>query len=198
MALTRKALKELGLTEEQITQVIEGHSETVNNLKEQIAQYKEEAEKVPGLQRELEEAKENAGKDDYEGKYNTLKAEYDQYKADIQDKETKSAKRAAYEALLKEVGISGKRLPSVLKIADLATIELDDKGKIKNRAAIEKTVKEEFSDFIETHGEEGADPATPPENDGGKGGEKSRAAEVAARYYNRVYGNSKTNGGNKE
>ena len=88
-------------------------------------------------------------------------------------KETKSAKRAAYEALLKEVRISGKRLPSVLKIADLATIELDDKGKIKNRAAIEKTVKEEFSDFIETQGEEGADPANPPENDGGKGGENT-------------------------
>ena len=41
MALTRKMLKGMGLTEEQIDTIIEGHDETVAALKDQITDLKE-------------------------------------------------------------------------------------------------------------------------------------------------------------
>ena len=57
MALTRTLLKGLGLTEEQVGTIIEAHSETVNGLKEELGTYKAAAEKLPGVQKELDDLK---------------------------------------------------------------------------------------------------------------------------------------------
>lgn len=167
MALTRKALKELGLTEEQITSVIEGHSETVNALKEEIQTLKDENAKIPGLQRQIDEAKENAN-DGYKQKYDDLKKEYKEYKAGIQQQAAEAKKKDAYKNLLSEVGVSEKRLASVMKVADLAGVELDENGKIKNADTLKNSIKEEWADFIETKSSEGAKTPTPPGNGGGQ------------------------------
>lgn len=47
MALTRKSLKAMGLTDEQVDGVIEAHTETVEALKNQRDTYKADAE-IPG------------------------------------------------------------------------------------------------------------------------------------------------------
>lgn len=167
MALTRKALKELGLTEEQITSVIEGHSETVNALKEEIQTLKDETAKIPGLQRQIDEAKENAN-DGYKQKYDDLKKEYKEYKTGIQQQAAEAKKKDAYMNLLTEVGVSEKRRASVMRVADLAGVELDENGKIKNADTLKNSIKEEWADFIETEGSEGARTSTPPGSDGGK------------------------------
>ena len=57
MALTRKLLKGMGLTEEQMDTIIEAHTDTVDGLKTDLARYKEDAEKLPGVQAELENLK---------------------------------------------------------------------------------------------------------------------------------------------
>ena len=46
MALTRKMLKDMGLTEEQIDTIIEGHDETVTALKEERDDWKAEYDKL--------------------------------------------------------------------------------------------------------------------------------------------------------
>lgn len=46
MALTRKLLKGMGLTEEQVDTIIEAHTDTVDGLKEQIKTYKADADKL--------------------------------------------------------------------------------------------------------------------------------------------------------
>ena len=165
MSLTRKMLKELGLTEEQITAVIEGHSETVNALTEERNNYKAEADKVKGLEAQLEAAKENA-EDGYKQKYEDLKKEYREYKDTQKKAATAAQKKDAYKALLTEAGVSEKRIDKILKITDLSGIELDEDGKIKDSEKHKKDISDEWADFIVTEGKEGADTSTPPGNTG--------------------------------
>ena len=58
MALTRAFLKSMTLTDEQVSAIIEEHSATVTGLKNEISKYKEDAEKVPDLQKKLERSEE--------------------------------------------------------------------------------------------------------------------------------------------
>lgn len=166
MSLTRKMLKELGLTEEQITAVIEGHSESINALTEERNNYKAEAEKVPALERQLEEAKETAADEGYKQKYEDLKKEYREYKDTQKKAATAAQKKDAYKALLSEVGVSEKRIDKILKVTDLGSVELDEDGKIKDSDKHKKTISEEWADFIVKEGKEGADTSTPPGNAG--------------------------------
>ena len=56
MAVTRSFLKGMGLTDEQVSAIIEEHSNTVNGLIEARDSYKADAEKVPELQQEIDKA----------------------------------------------------------------------------------------------------------------------------------------------
>ena len=66
MALTRKALKAMGLTEEQVDSIIEAHTETIDGLKDQIKTYRADAERLESVQKELDALK---GGEDYKAKY---------------------------------------------------------------------------------------------------------------------------------
>lgn len=81
MALTRAFLKSMTLTDEQVSAIIEEHSATVTGLKNEISKYKEDAEKVPDLQKKLKDYE----KDDWKGKYEKEHAGFESYKAE-QDK----------------------------------------------------------------------------------------------------------------
>lgn len=174
MALTRKMLKAMGIEDEKIDQIIEAHSETVDALKEERDNYKADAEKMPGIQKELDALKENAekneGKNPYKVKYDALKEEFDSYKADTEKKAAKAVKEDAYRALLKEVGVNEKRIASVLKVSEsiIDSVELDKDGKIKDADKLKASIKEEWADFIPTDKMTGAPVATPPANNGGK------------------------------
>lgn len=195
MALTRKMLKAMGIEDEKIDQIIEEHAETVNALKQQRDQYKVDAEKLPGVQKELDDLKEAAEKDGenpYKAKYEELQQQFDDYKADVTAKETRAKKTAAYRKLLKDAKVSEKRLDSILKLSPVDDIELDDKGEIKDAADVKKKIEEEWSDFIVTEETHGADSNNPPGGSGGRqgagGGSKSRAAMIQQQYQNSLYG----------
>lgn len=166
MALTRKLLKGMGLTEEQMDTIIEAHTDTVDGLKTDLARYKEDAEKLPGVQAELENLKAK-GDDGWKDKHDKIKKEFDDYKREQMQKETKSAKETAYRELLKSAGISEKRIDSVLKVTDLSAVELLEDGKIKNADDLKKSIKEEWADFVVTTKQKGADTKDPPANNGG-------------------------------
>ena len=164
MALTRKSLKAMGLTDEHVDSIIEMHSETVDALKEQRDQYKADAEKLPEVQKQLDTANqqlESAGKDSWKVKYDALKEDFDQYKADQTAKEIHAAKESAYRELLKDAGIPEKRIPSVLRVSDLDSVELVD-GKIKDADKLTENIKTEWADFIPTTTTQGAQTSTPP------------------------------------
>lgn len=166
MSITRKMLKGMSLTDEQIDTIIEAHSETVDALKDERDKYKKDAERLPAVEKELNELKSNGG--DFEQKYNALKKEYDDYKSEQSAIAEKSAKEAAYKEMLKEAGISEKRIASVMRVTNLADVKLDNDGKLKDKDKLVDDVKAEWADFIDTKKVEGADTKNPPENNGGK------------------------------
>ncbi len=169
MALTRKLLKGMGLTDEQVDTIIEAHTDTVDGLKADIAKYKADAEALPAVQKQLEQAQADleAGKNDsYKVKYEALKEEFEDYKTEQTQKESHAAKEKAYRALLQEAGISEKRIESVLKVSDVDGVELDDKGAIKGAEKLTESVKTEWADFITTTETRGANTANPPANGG--------------------------------
>ena len=100
---------------------------------------------------------------------NKLQGEFTDYKNDISEKDKKASKKEAYTKLLKEVGISDKRIGSVVKVADFGSIELDEDGGIKDADKLRDSIKEEWSDFIETQSVKGAKTENPPANNGASG-----------------------------
>lgn len=169
MALTRKFLSALGIEEDKVDQIIIAHTETVDGLKEQRDSYKADAEKLPAVQKELDGMKaaaEKNGKDTYKVKYEALKEDFEAYKKEQADKETHAQKESAYKALLAESGVAEKRIAAVLKVSDVDAIEFDEDGKIKDAGALKKSIKDEWSDFIVTEGQQGATTATPPTGSG--------------------------------
>jgi len=171
MALTRKMLKAMGIEDEKIDQIIEAHSETIAALKEERDSYKDDASKLKDVQAKLDDANktiEAGSKDAYKVKYEALKEEYENYKTEQADKETRATKTSAYKALLKEIGISEKRIEAVLKVSDIDSIELDKDGKLKNADKLKESIKAEWSDFIQSTSTQGARTSTPPDNNGGK------------------------------
>lgn len=169
MALTRKFLSALGIETDKIDEIINAHAETVDALKAERDQFKADAEKLPGVQKELDDAKkilDDGNKDSYKVKYEAVKEDFENYKKEQSDKEAKISKENAYKQLLKDAGISEKRLDAVLKVSDLSAIKLDENGKIVDAGTITKNVKEEWSDFIVAAGTKGAQTATPPTGTG--------------------------------
>lgn len=172
MALSRKFLAALGIEAEKIDEIINAHSETVEALKEERDSYKENAEKYGKAQSDLDAANkkiEELSKDDaYKIKYEALKEDFDEYKKGIETEKTNSSKVNAYKDLLKEIGISGKRIDAVAKLVELDKIKLDADGKIEGSEDLKKSLSEEWADFIVKDGKEGAGTPTPPDNNGGK------------------------------
>ena len=174
MALTRKSLKAMGLTDEQVDSIIEAHTETVDALKDERDRYKEDADKLAEVQKELDAAKKSA-KDAPD--YAALKKEYDEYKASVEAEKSLQAKKAAFEDVVKDAGLSEKGIAKALKYADWDSIELTDTGKVKDATKHIKALREEWSDYVVTESEEGADTDTPP---GNKGGAKMTREEILA------------------
>jgi hypothetical protein len=183
MALTNANVKEIlskaGVDSEHmkdaVNEIIEGHTTSIEALREERDTYKAQAQKAEDLQKQLEKAQKDlkdATSDEAENKYKTkyemLKEEYKEYKKGIEEKATKDSKSKAYKELLKEAGISDKRIESVLKVSDIDSIEFDDDGNIKNKDELLNGIKEEWSDFIQTADVQGANTDNPPANTGGQ------------------------------
>lgn len=181
MALSRRMLTAMGINAEQIEQIIEAHTETVSGLKQQIADLGDDlakakesgtadSDRLKDVQKELdtlkaqvaEDAKAREGKD-----YDALKKEFDDYKAEVQEKAVKSAKEKALRDLLSDMKVSDKGTSMIMKYMGVSGIELDEEGKLKDAASIKKAVKEDWSDYIPTVETKGADTKTPPTNGGG-------------------------------
>jgi len=208
MALTRKLLEGMGIEDRQIETIIEAHADTVEGLKKDRDKYRDEAAKVPNLQKQLEEAKADTTLADLQAKYdelqvqlNTLTTErdgiqtqFDAYKQEVQGREDMRAKADAYRTLLKEAGIAEKYLDSVLRVTDLSSLELED-GKVKDADTVSETAKSQWADFIVKTKTVGSEPATPPTNNAGKQGNgiegaNPRAVQIAKERHERMYGKS--------
>lgn len=166
MALTRRALKAMGIEEEKVDEIIAMHTETVEGLKADIAKYKEDAEKLPTVQKELDALK-AAGDGGLQERFDALKREYDEFKGQVTAKEAKAAKERAARAFFEGKGITGKSLDIAIRGcgAEIDALELED-GKIKDDTALDALVKDTYSGLVSTTVTRGAQTANPPVNNG--------------------------------
>lgn len=168
MSLSRKLLESMGLEADKVSTIIEAHAETVDSLKNQIADYKIKAEKYDATQAELDQIKgeyeaiKTSG-GDWQSKYDQIKNEFESYKADQVARDLKIQKETAYKNLLKETGVSEKRIDSIIKLTDLDKIEMED-GKIKNSVEAVEAIKAEWADFITETSVQTPSTQTPPAN----------------------------------
>ena len=164
MALTRRALKAMGIEDEKIDEIITMHSETVDGLKSDVAKYKADAEQLPKVQRELDTLK-AAGDGGYQEKYEKVKKDFDDYKAEVSTKETKAAKEKAVRAYYESKGITGKSLDIAIRGsgAEIDALDLDG-DKIKDTSALDELVKGTFSGLVSTTETRGAQTSNPPAN----------------------------------
>lgn len=162
MALTRKLLKGMGLTDEQVDTIIEAHTDTVDGLKEQVKTYKADAEKLPNVQKELDDLK-AAGDGGFKEKFEKEHSDFENFKKTIQEKETKAAKESAAKAFFESKGITGNSLEIAMRgsSAEISALDLDGE-KIKDSSALDALVNGTFKALVSTTTTKGANIPNPP------------------------------------
>lgn len=190
MAFSAKQIKailsEHGMPVEQLDSAAEEicgrHTADLDSIKEQRDSLKgdvtaktEELDKVKkdfnALKAQVEaDAKNREGKD-----YDKLLEEYNGYKAEQEAKAARSAKETALKELLADMKMSDKGSKQVLKWMGVDKIELDDDGKIKDASTLRKNIKEDWGDYIQTQGTQGAQTPNPPGGTNGGATGKTKA-----------------------
>ena len=164
MALTRKLLKGMGLTDEQVDTIIEAHTDTVDGLKADVSKYKSDAEKLAGVEKELNDLK-AMGDGGYKEKYEKEHKDFEDYKADITAKESKAAKEKAVRAYFESKNITGANLDLAMRGCgeEMAALEMDGE-KIKDTKILDALVDGTYKGLVSTTQTKGANPANPPAN----------------------------------
>lgn len=197
MALTAAKVREImsaaGVTaeamEKAVNAIMDGHITSINALREERDGFKTDAEKLPGVQRELDELKAK-GDPDWKQKFEDEHTAFEQYKTQVQADKEKAQKIELYRSLLKECKVEESRIPSILKVTDLAALSVKD-GALDDLEKVKADIEKDYSGFIMKDRPKGADVDNPPENGGGGSPEPSRAAQLAAEYHKNLYGETK-------
>ena len=170
MGLSRKMLKGMGLTEEQIDTIVEAHSETVDGLKERLKAAEEKAGHADDIQKELDDLKAKGGAD-YKSKYEKEHSDFEAFKSEVAAKETRAAKEKAAKAFFEGKNITGNNLAIALRGAkdEISGLELDDKGNIKDAKTLAALVDGEFASLVVKSSARGANTPNPPGNTPGSG-----------------------------
>lgn len=192
MALTRRLLEGMGIEDKQIETIIEAHAETVNGLKADRDKYREQAEKVPDLQKQLEEAKEAAKTDnDWQAKYDAEHKALEDFKSKVESEKAEQAKAKAYREMLGKANIDPKRLDAIMRLTDLSNVEMED-GALKDVEKLQEAAKQEWADFVVKTKTQGSDPENPPKASGGVEGADPAIAKRLQERHERLYGKSNT------
>lgn len=164
MSLTRKALAAMGIEGDKVDQIIIMHSETVNALKDQISEYKTQAEQLPKISQELDELKKSsADPDEYKVKYESEKKAFEDFKKNIEIEKANSIKDKLYRQLLSENHVKSNKIDLIMRTVNLDKLELDG-DKLKDSADLNKAILNDWQDFIEVTEVKGTNTANPPRN----------------------------------
>lgn len=159
-------------TDEIENQLVALHLGVVDPLKDDVTRYKADAEKLPGVQKELDDLKAQ-GDGGYKAKYEAEHKAFGDYKTSVAAEKTTAAKEKALETALKKIGIADKRIATVAKMARadglLDALELDENGAAKDAAKFETSLKDGYGEFVVTTSTQGANTPNPPANNGGSG-----------------------------
>ena len=150
------------------------HLGVVDPLKDQLQTYKADAEKLPGVLKELDDLK--AGDGDYKAKYEAEAKAHKAYRDQVETDKANAVKSTAVRAALKAAGVNRDEFAELLlgKV-DLSKVELDG-DKVKDADGLIAPLKGSYAGCFGTVTDKGTPPANPPAG-GGKGMTK---AEILA------------------
>lgn len=169
MALTRKMLKAMDLSEETIETIIEAHADTVTALTNERDTYKEKADTLAEVTRERDTYKAQAEQADggYKEKYEAEKQAHEQYKAGVAKAELNGKRRDALLSVIKDGGVTREEFQqTLLNVWDLETVELDESGAAKDPDAIKAAIAKDYPGFVAVPGTSPVPPVAPPSGGG--------------------------------
>lgn len=163
MALTRKLLKGMGLTDEQMDSIIDAHVETVESLKNRISELETANGEVETLRKDNKALNDKVDALTKNGAdVAKVQADFDAYKEQIENEKANSAKEKAVRNLLKTNGVQRDAFLDLLmgKI-DLSKVEMDGDN-VKDADSFVKRYKDQYGDCFGTVSNNGVDTSNPP------------------------------------
>lgn len=135
-------------TEEIENRLVALHLGVVDPLKDDLTKYKADAEKLPGVQKELDDLK-AAGDGGYKEKYEKEHSAFEAFKTDITEKESKAAKEKAVRAYFESKNITGANLDLAMRGCgeEMAALELDGE-KIKDTKSLDALVDGTYKGLV--------------------------------------------------
>lgn len=135
-------------TEEIENRLVALHLGVVDPLKDDLTKYKADAEKLPGVQKELDDLK-AAGDGGYKEKYEKEHSAFEAFKTDITAKESKAAKEKAVRAYFESKNITGANLDLAMRgcSEEMAALELDGE-KIKDTKSLDALVDGTYKGLV--------------------------------------------------
>lgn len=195
MAFKRQEIREIlgeAYTDDIATKLVELHRGVVDPLKDDLdaakrdaTKYKAEADKVPGLQKDLDEAKKG---EDWKDKYEKEHQSFEDYKTKVaQDAEAVKVE-AAYRKLLTEEKVSDKAMTLIIaaKKAEFSKMKLKEDGSLDGVEDLKKEINEKYADFRVSQRQRGQQVDTPPA--GAPGGSDGSVREYVRKLHEARYG----------
>lgn len=160
MAFTRSFLTATGLSEEQVKAVMEEHVSVVDALKADRDKFKAEAEKLPGVQKALDDLK---GGENWKQKFEDEKKAFEDFKAQTAQDAEAAKVRAAYRKLLIDEKIGEKWLDRVMESTDFSGMKLDKEGNLNDADKLKEALDKKWGDVKTTVTTQGAKIDNPPQ-----------------------------------
>lgn len=193
MAFKRSDIREIlgdAYTDEIATKLVSLHLGVVDPLKDDLAsanrnaeKYKTEAEKVPGLQKELDSFKNG---EDWKGKYEKEHSAFEDYKGQVARDAQVAKVKVAFKKLLIDEKISEKALDAVMNATDYSSMKLKDDGTLDGIDELKKDINTRWGGFKVSQRQRGADPETPPQ--GAPGGSDGSVRSYIRKLHEDRYG----------
>lgn len=135
-------------TEEIENRLVALHLGVVDPLKDDLTKYKSDAEKLPSVQKQLDDLK-AAGDGGYKEKYEKEHSAFEAFKTDITAKESKAAKEKAVRAYFESKNITGANLDLAMRGCgeELSALELDGE-KIKDTKSLDALVDGTYKGLV--------------------------------------------------
>lgn len=135
-------------TEEIENRLVTLHLGVVDPLKDDLTKYKADAEKLPSVQKQLDDLK-AAGDGGYKEKYENEHSAFEAFKTDITEKESKAAKEKAVRAYFESKNITGANLDLAMRGCgeEMAALELDGE-KIKDTKSLDALVDGTYKGLV--------------------------------------------------
>ena len=193
MSFKREELREIlgeAYTEEIATKLVGLHRTVVDPLKDQLddakrdaTKYKAEADKVPGMQKELDELK---GGEDWKAKYETEKKAHEDYRTQVAQEAQTAKVKAAYKKLLTDEKISDKAIESILNATDYSKMKLAEDGSLDGVDDLKKNIDTQWGGFKVQERRRGEKVDNPPA--GAPGGSDNSVREMASKWHAQRFG----------